>query len=36
MYDTPIPIINYVMVGITASVLAYATAMDIKSDNEDS
>ena len=29
MYDTPIPMINYVMVGITASVLAYATAMDI-------
>ena len=34
MYDTPIPIINYVMVGITASVLAYATAMDVKDNNE--
>ena len=33
MYDTPIPIINYVMVGITASVLAYATAMDVKDEN---
>ena len=29
MYDTPIPMINYVFVTITASVLAYATAMDI-------
>ena len=36
MYDTPIPIINYVMVGITASVLAYATAMDVKDNNENS
>lgn len=35
MYDTPIPIINYVMVGITASVLAYATAMDVKDENDD-
>lgn len=35
MYDTPIPIINYVMVGITASVLAYATAMDVKDENGD-
>jgi hypothetical protein len=34
MYDTPIPIINYVMVGITASVLAYATAMDVKDNKE--
>lgn len=29
MYDAPIPMINYVLVTITASVLAYATAMDI-------
>ncbi len=29
MYNTPIPMINYVLVTITASVLAYATAMDI-------
>lgn len=34
MYDTPIPMINYVMVGITASVLAYATAMDIDNNDE--
>ena len=34
MYDAPIPIINYVMVGITASVLAYATAMDVKDNND--
>jgi hypothetical protein len=34
MYDTPIPLINYVMVGITASVLAYATAMDVKDNKE--
>jgi hypothetical protein len=29
MYDAPIPMINYVLATITASVLAYATAMDI-------
>ena len=35
MYDTPIPTINYVMVTITASVLAYATMMDNKNEKED-
>ena len=35
MYDTPIPMINYVLVTITASVLAYATAMDIDEKADD-
>ena len=35
MYDTPIPMINYVLVTITASVLAYATAMDIDENTND-
>ena len=35
MYDTPIPMINYVLVTITASVLAYATAMDIDENSND-
>ena len=35
MYDTPIPMINYVLVTITASVLAYATAMDIDENAND-
>jgi hypothetical protein len=34
MYDASIPMINYVLVTITASVLAYVTAMDIN-DNAD-
>jgi hypothetical protein len=33
MYDTPIPMINYVFVTITAAVLAYATAMDVDDTN---
>ena len=35
MYNTPIPMINYVLVTITASVLAYATAMDIDENAND-
>jgi hypothetical protein len=34
MYDTPIPLINYVMIGITASVLAYVTALDTNDTSE--
>ena len=34
MYDAHIPMINYVLVTITASVLAYATAMDINDTND--
>lgn len=34
MYGAPIPMINYVLVTITASVLAYATAMDINDTND--
>lgn len=35
MYDAPIPMINYVLATITASVLAYATAMDIDENAND-
>lgn len=35
MYDAPIPMINYVLATITASVLAYATAMDINNNEND-
>ena len=35
MYDAPIPMINYVLATITASVLAYATAMDITNNEID-
>jgi hypothetical protein len=35
MYDAPIPMINYVLATITASVLAYATAMDINENEID-
>ncbi len=35
MYDAPIPMINYVFATITASVLAYATAMDIDEPTND-
>lgn len=35
MYDAPIPMINYVLATITASVLAYATAMDIDETTND-
>ena len=35
MYDAPIPMINYVLATITASVLAYATAMDIDENMND-
>ena len=35
MYDAPIPMINYVFATITASVLAYATAMDIDETTND-
>ena len=35
MYNAPIPMINYVFVTITASVLAYATAMDIDENAND-
>ena len=35
MYDAPIPMINYVLATITASVLAYATAMDIDENTND-
>jgi len=30
MYEAPIPMINYVLVSITAAVLAYVTAMDVE------
>ena len=35
MYDAPIPMINYALATITASVLAYATAMDITNNEID-
>ena len=36
MNETPIPLINYIMVGITSAMLAYVTAMEKQDDNDNS